>query len=497
MKNNVIFWLDGDLTYFGLAKYLQDNHECSISAIIDIPDRPKNFFEKQKLIHFHKTWFYHDYIDTTKKPDLQYLSQFEEKYKINLWILAYNERLFYNFNYYHQFTRDEVLTILEQECKFYEKALDETKPDFLIIAQTNVHQTHLFHELCKARGIKILMLGTSRFGYRCIISTDADKLDEPIVRPDKSQQETWEDLDNYLEKFNSFKNSTAWKEKFLTSRNKRFKAILNYFLSPNTNLKTHYSYYGRTKLRVFFKQLYYTLIEQYRGYFIDKNFVRKLDEKTPYIYLPLHEEPESSLLISAPFYTNQLEVVTSVVKALPVGYDLYVKEHFVMSSRGWRKLSFYKQIMKLPNVKLIHPSMKPKQILQHASLVITIGGTSGLEAALNKKPSIVFTKMDYGQLPSVHTINRIEELPEAIRMSLKKKVNPTDIIEYTRLIEANSFEFDVIGIGLACNDHFYYGGFYADVEITEEQMNSFLSTFNTEFTQLAMQYIKKINQHKK
>lgn len=141
--------------------------------------------------------------------------------------------------------------------------------------------------------------------------------------------------------------------------------------------------------------------------------------------------------------------------------------------------------------------MKPKQILQHASLVITIGGTSGLEAALNKKPSIVFTKMDYGQLPSVHTISKIEELPEAIRTSLKKKVEPADIIEYTRLIEANSFEFDVIGIGLACNDHFYYGGFYADVEITEEQMNSFLSTFNTEFTQLAMQYIKKINQHKK
>jgi len=496
MKDNIIFWLDGDFTTFGLAKYIQDRHDCNISAIIDISDKPKGFFQQQKLIQFNKIWFYHDHINIKKKPDLKYLSDFEEKYHINLWLLAYNERLFFKFNYYHTFSDDDILSILEQECKLFETVLDDVKPDFLIIPQTNVHHTHLFHELCKAKGIKILMLGPSRFGYRCIISTDTDKIDEVIINSsEKIEETTWDDLENYLEKFNSFKNSSSWKKKFLTSKSKQLKAICKFLLSKNNNVHTHYTYFGRTKLRVFAIQLYYKIIETYRNYFINANLINELNVDKPFIYFPLHEEPESSLLLCAPFYTNQIEVITQIVKSLPIGYDLYVKEHFVMSARGWRELSFYKQLMKLPNVKLIHPSITPKQILEKCSLVITIGGTSGLEAALNKKPSIIFTDVDYAKLPSVKKINRIEELPEAIKASLKIKVNPIDIIKFTKFVEDNSFEFDLMEIGSDSNEHFFYGGFLSDVEVTDNQMKLFLDEHDSEFSTLAMEHIKKIQKY--
>ena len=102
--------------------------------------------------------------------------------------------------------------------------------------------------------------------------------------------------------------------------------------------------------------------------FIEKNAVRVLDKKTPFVYYPLHSEPERALSIAAPFFTNQIDVITNIAKSLPVGYKLFVKEHPSMTlKRGTgRKLSFYKDLLKLPNVKLIHPEIltidiKPKK----------------------------------------------------------------------------------------------------------------------------------------
>ena len=245
MTDNVIFWLDGDVTYFGLAKHLQSLLDCNISAIFDITDKPKKFFQQQKIVNFNKKWFYHDHIKKiSTKPDMQYLENFEKKYKINLWMLAYNERHFFNFNYYYKFNRHEILSILEQECKLFETILDEVKPDFLIMGQTNLHHNHLFHELCKSKGIKILMLGPSRFGYRCMLSTDSEKIDDTFkIKKSQSNKETWEDLQNYLQRFDSFKNSTQWKKRFLTSKLDHIKAAFSYLLTSNSNVKSHYTYY--------------------------------------------------------------------------------------------------------------------------------------------------------------------------------------------------------------------------------------------------------------
>ena len=63
--------------------------------------------------------------------------------------------------------------------------------------------------------------------------------------------------------------------------------------------------------------------------------------------------------------------------------------------------------MELPNVKLIHPSVKPEHILQKCSIVISITSTAGLEAAFYGKPSIIFADAPYEILPSVYKIKSI------------------------------------------------------------------------------------------
>ena len=116
MKDRILFWLDANLIHYGIANSLQNQCDCELYAIISITNKPKKFFMEQKFVKFSKTWFYFDHIKkSTKNPDIQYLSSFEKKYNIKLWLLAYGERIFYRFNDFHEFSPDEILTILEQE----------------------------------------------------------------------------------------------------------------------------------------------------------------------------------------------------------------------------------------------------------------------------------------------------------------------------------------------------------------------------------------------
>ena len=134
MKPKLFFWIDTSGVHYGLAKYIQDNFDCELFSIFEMTDKPKLFFESQKLVKFKKIWFYHDYILKTKrKPDLNYLKSIEKKYNIPLWVIAANDRIFNNFNNFYKFSRDEILLILEDGIKFFERVLDEVKPDFLII----------------------------------------------------------------------------------------------------------------------------------------------------------------------------------------------------------------------------------------------------------------------------------------------------------------------------------------------------------------------------
>jgi len=91
MTDKIICWVDTSFTHFGIAKYLEEQYDCELYSIIEIPSKQKDFFEKQELIKFKKNWFFFDQIsELNTKPDLEYLSNFEKKYDVNLWLLAYN-----------------------------------------------------------------------------------------------------------------------------------------------------------------------------------------------------------------------------------------------------------------------------------------------------------------------------------------------------------------------------------------------------------------------
>ena len=97
----------------------------------------------------------------------------------------------------------------------------------------------------------------------------------------------------------------------------------------------------------------------------------------------------------------------------------------------------------------------------------------------------------------MHQIKSIDELPTAIRLSLRKKVDPIDVDKYFNLLETNTFDFDMIEYDLDYHNYFYHSGYLIDTDIPEEKARQFIKKHESTFDTLSDEFIKKINYFKK
>ena len=497
MKDKILFWFGADFTHFFLSHYLQKKLDADFYSIIDITQKPRKFFESQNLVNFSKKWFFHDHIRPDKRPDIEYLTKFEEKYNINIWKLAINERIFYRFYDFYKFTDDEILSIEEKSCKFFESVLDEIKPDFFITKEPAFHHLELLYELCLKKGINVLLLGFSEFKGECIISQKPGMLDTIDDFSQMDSGRSLEELQKLFLKRKVSKQIKNYNDQHVNSNFALLNAAFNYLKESNENIKTHYNYFGRKKSKVVSKFLKSSLDKKTRKSFIDSSLLSEVDLNKKYVYFPLAVDLERNLLIDAPFYTNQIEIIRSIVKSLPVGYSLYVKENPAQVSREWRDINEYKEIMNIPNTYLIHPSYPSEKLLEKCGLVITIAGTSAFEATFYNKPALTFTNHSYTILPSINIIKEIPSMPKLIRDSLKIKPDPKDLDKYLNLMDKNSIEFHWMEFSALFKNKFYYQGGLVDVDISEIKIKNLLKECEDTFQGLTLGHLKKIQEMKK
>lgn len=119
-----------------------------------------------------------------------------------------------------------------------------------------------------------------------------------------------------------------------------------------------------------------------------------------YVLYPIHFQPEATTLVQAPYYLDQAALIEDIVKSLPIGYRLYVKEHF--TNRGRRPIGFYRRIKKAPGVRLLGPDEDSWKLLAGASAIATITGSMGWEGLLMAKPVVTFGEVFYAECPLVH-----------------------------------------------------------------------------------------------
>ena len=498
MRDKIIVWLDSNLTQFSMCYYLQKEIDADFFAIIDVTDKTRTFYEKQNLVNFKKIWFYHDNTLPIKNPDLEYLSSFEKKYDIQLWKLAINDRIFHDFNNFYNFSKNEILSILENECKFFELILSEVKPNYVISHEPYQHHDELFFELSKSKKIPTLVFFFSTLGYRCEISQNVHYADNISNMKKKINCRNFEELREYYDSLNlSSRIKKANVDPFGNKANILTAAIDYLFKTKNSNTKTHYSYFGHSKTKAILNAISGAIKTKRRWKYLDKHLAKNINLKRKFIYFPLHIEQERSTLIATPFYTNDIEFIKNIAKSIPIDHLLYVKEHPAQLTRHWRDKKIYQAISNIPNVIMVHPFESSMNMIKNCSMVITKSGTAALEASFYEKPAITCADFDYTLLPSVECLKKIEDLPKLITSSLKKKIDSKTLDEYVTFKNENTFEFDGTEFDINSVKKFFHGGRLADVTITDSKMKEFLTENEIKLKVFAKEYAKKIKFFKK
>jgi hypothetical protein len=116
----------------------------------------------------------------------------------------------------------------------------------------------------------------------------------------------------------------------------------------------------------------------------------------PFALFLLQKQPESSVdVIGSPF-TNQFEVIRALARLLPFGWEIWVKEH--PNATGDRSVADYRELKRIPGLRLIDSFSDTHALLQRAALTASISGTACFEAALLGAPAITIAEMFFGKL---------------------------------------------------------------------------------------------------
>ena len=494
-KDKILFWLENHTIHFGISKALTDKYDCDSYALIACSPKQKKFFKNQKLVKFKKIWFLRDNIDLKNhEPNVKNLKFLENKFSIPLGKIIYGERTFYKYNKYYSFTDQKILSIIEQELEFYEKILDEINPDFVVMRAPEFHDIELFYELCKTKKIPLLVLSLLKLGQQYIISSESYPLIH-TTSDNKIEIKSFESLEKHIQLYSkTFHSFLRENQPIISQKFNALKLLFSTFNSSNIN---SYRDLGRTPWKTFLKTSITMLKGHFRKSYLNRTTKTSFSLNQPYAYFPLHFEPDVALLRMGDFYTEQLGVIKNIVQSLPIEMNLLVKEHPLMKVVGWRKLEFYKEIQKLPKVKLIHPSFPKESLIKNSSFVITIAGTTALEAAVYQKPSVVFSDVNCSTLSCVFKVNNLEDLPTIIKKCLNSKVDLVELNHFFHQVEKSTFSCDVENLNTIFSNVLGVGGFLNINEISESKMKKILDENKTDFDLLGTEHIKKIEDFKK
>jgi len=160
----------------------------------------------------------------------------------------------------------------------------------------------------------------------------------------------------------------------------------------------------------------------------------ELPDGTPFVFYPLHIEPESTLMVEAQHADNQLNVVDWLAKSVPPGWYVVVKEHPGATSP--RPRGFWERVHAYPNVIVAATFENSLDLINRCLAVADINGSVGQQAAAQGKPVVAFNKIYIATaMPHVLGVESYEETGIALR-----RIRDDDLPDQqTRLLAAQAF----------------------------------------------------------
>jgi hypothetical protein len=401
-----------------------------------------------------------------EKLDHDYLRWLEKEYGTpNLWPHLYLDRVIMNGQLVREYPYDkpllsheDMLRRVQVTAKMIIEFLDREKPDTLVISVIGSVGGSLLYTIAKRRGIKTINIDFVRIHNRMAFSDDyrtltgTKKLFEEINKGRVSPEA--ENAKRFLAKFRDQPapfleiSSPSFNNQALRRANVQFLKPKKLIISICWHLKTFFQDFKKKRnsdyTDIFVWWLSWDKFKRkIRGLIGYADLYSAIDTKERFAFYPIHLDPEIATMLYAPYYTNQANLIKQIARSLPFDMKLYIKEHPAMV--GYRTRSFYKEILKTPNVKLINPTTNGHDLARLSTLTVTITGTSAWETILFKKPIISFGDVFYNDIPGVKRCRSFEEFPYLVKEQLENwEHDETQLVNYVSALLEDSVPVDYV-----------------------------------------------------
>ncbi len=168
----------------------------------------------------------------------------------------------------------------------------------------------------------------------------------------------------------------------------------------------------------------------------------------PYVYLPLHYQPEMTTSPLAEAFNDQYLMAEVLLAAFPEEVFIYVKEYPRQRLPG-RSLDYFDYFPHSDRIRYIPVSVESSKLQKHALAVATATGTAGFEALWNNKPVLVFGNAYY---QSAQGAFRVRNVTDAINAARRIMQGPT------LTFDMEAFMWGLEQKVLPCNLNAYWSG---------------------------------------
>ena len=137
-----------------------------------------------------------------------------------------------------------------------------------------------------------------------------------------------------------------------------------------------------------------------------------------------------------------------MAKALPEGWEVYVKEHPVewdvrgLNYTAYRYPGYYKRIATVKNVKIVPIDTNTFSLVRESKAVASVTGTPVWEAIVRLKPGIIFGHPWYQNCPSIFRVDSVD----SARMAFEKitngyRVESWRVINFLKCLEESAIKY--------------------------------------------------------
>lgn len=116
---------------------------------------------------------------------------------------------------------------------------------------------------------------------------------------------------------------------------------------------------------------------------------KPVDLNVPFVYVPLHNQPEMSTQSLGGVFRDQVLAVEAMASVLPEGWRIYVKENPRQGAYA-RGPMFFHRLARIRGVQFVPSETSTHELSTRAKITATVAGTAGWEALRKGKPVVVF-----------------------------------------------------------------------------------------------------------